>query len=185
VTKKRISCREWLERQGFSAGNTPDSTIAEAEIPPESPAYRRMPLPSAIVIHHSATVSGSTRLFRCFHRVVNGWDDIGYHYVIGNGTDSGDGEVEEGRPATVRGAHAKGFNYCSVGVCLVGNFEEHDPSTEQLWSLGRLLKGLMERFHIKREHIILHRDVEGCDTVCPGEHLSLDTVIAQIVAASL
>ena len=47
--------------------------------------------------------------------VGNGWSDIGYHYVIRR-----DGTVEEGRPVSIAGAHVKGHNQDSIGICLVG-----------------------------------------------------------------
>lgn len=45
----------------------------------------------------------------------NGWSDIGYHYVIRRG-----GDVEPGRPELVSGAHTRGHNKSSIGVCVVG-----------------------------------------------------------------
>ena len=50
-----------------------------------------------IVIHHSATHGGGAKSFDSMHR-GNGWDELGYHFVVGNGTDTGDGTVR-GRPA--------------------------------------------------------------------------------------
>ena len=44
-----------------------------------------------------------------------GWADIGYHYVIRR-----NGVVEKGRPIEEEGAHAKGHNGDSIGICLVG-----------------------------------------------------------------
>ena len=48
----------------------------------------------AIVIHHSGTENGNSAIFDRSHRDANGWEGVGYDFVIGNGTDSGDGEVE-------------------------------------------------------------------------------------------
>ena len=45
----------------------------------------------AIVIHHSATDRGGAKAFDEYHRKKNGWDELGYHFVIGNGTDTPDG----------------------------------------------------------------------------------------------
>ena len=60
-----------------------------------------------IVIHHSATDSGSAASFDRSHR-KRGWDGLGYHFVIGNGRGTGDGVVEVGYRWTrqVTGAHA-------------------------------------------------------------------------------
>ena len=43
------------------------------------------------------------------------WSDIGYHYVIRR-----DGTIETGRPLSISGAHARGHNANSIGICLVG-----------------------------------------------------------------
>lgn len=58
-----------------------------------------------IIIHHSATDHGDVESFRRHHRNVNGWIDVGYHYVIDNDPD---GEVQVGRPLAQAGAHARG-----------------------------------------------------------------------------
>ena len=173
-----VPCREWLLQQGFSVDGITDAVLDESEKTPAGQSlYRLMPLPSMIVVHHSATDSGSTRLFRCLHRAVNGWTDIGYHFVIGNGTDSGDGVVETGRPLGFRGAHAKGSNHCSIGVCLVGNFQETWPTERQTEALGRLLDDLLDRFRLGPGCVLLHREVHGCRTVCPGENLTRAMVL--------
>jgi hypothetical protein len=180
-----IPSRKWLAEQGISVDRIPDDLIRESEMPPDNSVYRRMPLPSMIVVHHSATDSGSARLFRCLHKAVNGWEDIGYHFVIGNGTCSGDGEVEEGRPIMARGAHARGSNHCSLGVCLVGNFEVDHPSVKQIVSLGSLLNGLLEKCFLSPECITLHRLVKGCSTACPGRNLTLDLVRESLESANI
>src|SRR5687768_8825904 len=46
-----------------------------------------------IVIHHSATPAGGAKTFDKMHK-AKGWDELGYHFVIGNGTDTADGQVE-------------------------------------------------------------------------------------------
>lgn len=44
-----------------------------------------------------------------------GFSDIGYHYVIcRNGT------VQEGRNEDIIGAHCEGYNFNSIGICLIG-----------------------------------------------------------------
>src|SRR5438445_259074 len=48
-----------------------------------------------IVIHHSATPTGGAVAFDKMHR-AKGWDELGYHFVVGNGTDTRDGQVEVG-----------------------------------------------------------------------------------------
>ena len=52
---------------------------------------------------------------RLWHTRDNGWSDIGYHYVIKR-----DGTIEGGRPEEVPGAHTRGHNTNSIGICMVG-----------------------------------------------------------------
>lgn len=71
---------------------------------------------------------------------------IGYHYVIKR-----DGEVETGRPVERQGAHVKGHNHDSVGICLVGgvdedNNPENNFTDEQFSTLERLLNGLLAAY---------------------------------------
>ena len=49
-----------------------------------------------------------------------GWLKIGYHFVIRR-----DGTIEQGRKLENRGAHVKGLNDSSIGICLVGGMGEH------------------------------------------------------------
>ena len=58
---------------------------------PPSGAKKRW---TAIVIHHSGTGNGNSAIFDKWHREGNKWDGVGYDFVIGNGTDSRDGQGE-------------------------------------------------------------------------------------------
>ena len=92
-----------------------------------------------IVIHHSATPTGSAAIFDREHK-SKGWDELGYHFVVGNGTFTHDGQIEVGPrwPKQKWGAHAKTpdeqFNNYGIGICLVGNFDLDRPSPAQLQS---------------------------------------------------
>lgn len=73
----------------------------------------------------------------------NGWRDIGYHYVILR-----DGTVEKGRPLDQIGAHVRGHNAHSVGICLVGGRgpdggPEFNFTSEQARSLRSLIEEIM------------------------------------------
>jgi len=67
-----------------------------------------------------------------------GWDGIGYHKIINK-----DGTIENGRPEYWVGAHAKGINNQSLGVCLIGR---HDFNDLQLNSLETVLKNWKEKY---------------------------------------
>jgi hypothetical protein len=132
-----------------------------------------------IVIHHSATPSGSAAVFDKMHR-EKGWDELGYHFVIGNGTDSGDGQVEVGSrwPKQKWGAHAKTpdnrFNDFGIGICLVGNFDIERPTARQMQSLAKLTAYLMRTYNIPANNVLGHRDTKPTD--CPGRNLNIQLV---------
>lgn len=132
-----------------------------------------------VVIHHSATPVGGAARFGREH-VAKGWDELGYHFVIGNGTDTANGATEVGSrwPKQKQGAHCKtpdnGFNEKGIGVCLVGNFDTARPTDAQLKSLAKLVAYLQKTYHIPADHIIGHGDAKA--TECPGKNLHIAQV---------
>ncbi|MDD4892290.1 MAG: peptidoglycan recognition family protein, partial [Phycisphaerae bacterium] len=101
-----------------------------------------------IIIHHSASARGSASAFDREHR-ARGWDELGYHFVIGNGSETRDGQVEVGpRWRTQKhGAHTKTndnrYNDFGIGVCLVGDFETGGrPSAAHLAAVQQLVTSL-------------------------------------------
>jgi N-acetyl-anhydromuramyl-L-alanine amidase AmpD len=130
-----------------------------------------------IVIHHSATESGSAASFHRSHRRDRGWDGLGYHFVIGNGEGSADGLVETGYrwSRQLTGAHAGRprpdvnlMNERGIGICLVGDFNRRPPTPRQIASLHRLVDWLCARLSIPANRVLVHRDIRG--TECPGKH---------------
>lgn len=129
-----------------------------------------------IVVHHSATATGGAAAFDRMHK-AKGWDELGYHFVIGNNSDTADGQVEVGSRWTRQkwGAHTKTpdnrFNDYGIGICLVGNFDDTRPTAAQMRSLARLTGHLMRTYRIPADHVVGHRDCKSTD--CPGRHVSL------------
>ncbi len=131
-----------------------------------------------IVIHHSATPEGSAEVFDDFHRNKRGWrNGLGYHFVIGNGTQSGDGEIEVGNRwiKQLSGAHAgdRYFNRKGIGICLVGDFDKDEaegPTERQLESLEMIIRHLSDRYDIPISKVIMHKDVVENHTACPGKN---------------
>ena len=137
---------------------------------------------NAIVIHHSASLHGSTASFDRDHR-KRGWDGIGYDFLIGNGIDMPEGQVD----ATFRwrqqreGAHAgssplsQPYNDLGIGICLVGNFDVNPPTAYQEQRLARLCAVLIRHVPgLSLARIIGHRDVPGKETKCPGQYLDIE-----------
>jgi N-acetylmuramoyl-L-alanine amidase len=129
-----------------------------------------------IVIHHSATPSGGAKAFDKMHK-AKGWDELGYHFVVGNGTDTADGQIEVGPrwPKQKWGAHAKTpdnrFNNFGIGICLVGNFDVERPTKAQIQNLSRLVAYLMKTYHIPADHVIGHGETKATD--CPGRNVHI------------
>lgn len=137
-----------------------------------------------IVIHHSATESGNAAEFDASHR-TRGWENgLGYHFVIGNGHGSGNGEIEIGNRwiKQMDGAHAgvQEYNHYGIGICLIGNFNESHPTTAQMDSLLALVEYLQERCSISSENVILHRHCKETD--CPGKNFPHYKLLAELLA---
>ena len=132
-----------------------------------------------IVIHHSATTTGGAAAFDKMHR-AKGWDELGYDFVIGNGSDTGNGQIEVGSRWIKQkiGAHAKSsdnrFNEYGIGICLVGNFDVERPTPQQMAALDRLVAYLMVTYHIRPDEIMGHKDTKSTD--CPGKYMNVAAV---------
>ncbi len=143
-----------------------------------------------IIVHHSAGNSVSddfpavVRSIWDFHANTRGWDDIGYNWLI-----DANGVIYEGRGEERLGAHFSCMNEATVGICLIGNFEEAEPTEAALAALHELVdweahKGAIEvdaaGYHVSSQleldFVAGHRDggasLLACSsTVCPGENL--------------
>lgn len=126
-----------------------------------------------IVIHHSGTTQGNAKIFDYFHRRIRGMENgMAYHFVIGNGTDSGDGEIEIGERWTkqLQGGHVRSDqqNEVAIGICLVGDFQKNRPTRKQIAALIELVTYLRERVGKPVPQFFLHRDINITPTTCPG-----------------
>jgi hypothetical protein len=144
-----------------------------------------------IVLHHSGEEGGGYASIDRYHREGRGWDECGYHFVIGNGSETGDGEIEVGGRwlQQKHGAHTKPpghpeYNEDGLGICLVGNFDESQPTARQIEACRRLLAYLQARCDVPAAGIITHGDAEGAKTNCPGRHFPYDRLIPRSDLAS-
>lgn len=129
-----------------------------------------------IIVHHSATTQGGAASFDRHHRLKCGMKNgLAYHFVIGNGTSTKDGEIEVGNrwKTQIQGGHVRSekLNKTSIGICLVGNFEVQRPTKLQMKALGDLTFYLKEKLLGGRPEVVGHRDVQ--DTLCPGKNFPL------------
>jgi N-acetylmuramoyl-L-alanine amidase len=111
-----------------------------------------------IIVHCSATREGiafdGTDILK-WH-LERGFSTIGYHYII-----LLDGTVEKGRPEERIGAHCRGHNYNTLGICYIGGLDSEgmpkDTRTEkQKHTLEMRIKSLCDQYPITT--IKGHRD---------------------------
>jgi len=113
-----------------------------------------------IVIHCSDSEFGDNLVIDDWHK-QNGWDGIGYHFVITNGIQhkhdrylrATDGAIESARSLNKTGSHAKKYNSSHIGICLIGI---NDFTDLQMRSLQLLIKELIDKHQISTENIIGH-----------------------------
>ena len=123
-----------------------------------------------IIVHCSANKAGSALRMADIdriHRTQNGWNGCGYHYVIPT-----DGTIERGRPEQLPGAHCRGHNRHSIGVCYIGGLspDGHTPADTrtpaQRTALRRLILQLRVRYPTAR--VVGHCDLDPRKPHCPG-----------------
>jgi hypothetical protein len=144
--------------------------------------------------YEAGAVPAMLRAIYQFHRYGRGWNDIGYNFVLDRF-----GRIFEGRAggfdAAVVGAHAGGYNYCSTGVAVLGEYGAVDISAAARAALAHLLAwklslhgtpplgrvtvrvnpagAVYSRFpanaHVSLPRVAGHRDADS--TECPGNAL--------------
>jgi hypothetical protein len=146
-------------------------------------AIDRAPVPKRrwryIVVHNSGTRQGNLKAFEYYHlRVRKMPNGLAYHFVVGNGTSSGDGEIEIGNRwrRQINGGHVHSdyLNNIALGICLVGDFNRHQPTSKQLAALEELIRYLRQRVgKIDRKWAMVkaHRHINPprWPTDCPGD----------------
>ena len=140
-----------------------------------------------VVVHSSDTsdkagnaVDASLESMRRYHIEHNGWNDIGYHFVVRM-----NGEVEYGRALAVEGAHVQGFNAETIGICCSGDGDVLPFTLAQRRTLATLCAKLCREFGLSPLAVIGHREADdhGAPPVlkrCPGAHVNLDAIRADV-----
>lgn len=124
-----------------------------------------------IVVHHSATPYGNAESYDRVHskRMTNG---LAYHFVIGNGRSSKDGEIEIGNrwKKQLHGGHVSSqeYNNHGIGICLVGNFEKDKPTQKQIIALKQLIRFLGDDLLDGKFKFLVHKEINP--TLCPGKN---------------
>jgi len=124
----------------------------------------------SIIIHCAATKASMDigyKEIRKWHVEDNGWDDVGYHFIIRR-----NGQLEKARPEGYSGAHAPSYNSRSIGICLVGGMAddggpENNFTLEQFLTLKDLVNMIMDKYSDITE-VLGHCDVQENKPNCPG-----------------
>ena len=102
-----------------------------------------------------------------YHQNAKGWNDIGYHFLIDPA-----GDIFEGRPIGVVGAHVLNRNTGNVGISILGNY--HPPSQDQFSpaaqaSFVAVARYVKDTYSVGVSSFYAHRDIGKTD--CPGDNL--------------
>lgn len=195
---------------GATEGRIDDCEMAQVNYPHEFKTIGRMttdetgqrlrwtheysPSVKLIAIHHTAVAVGGdkrsgaerVRAIYAYHANNRGWGDVGYHYLVDE-----DGQIYEGKAGgkSIVAGHAYCNNVGTLGIALLGNFEQEKPTQKQLKALQWLVADLGDeydidldkkvKFHGKTmEPVVGHRDL--ISTACPG--FFIYSAIPQILA---
>jgi len=189
--QRGLTVRELAERNGLA--KTDKLRVGQKLIIPESGTLREEPASSSllpkglnkvrvdpgkwkyIVIHHSASPNASVKGMDYYHRVERHMENgLAYHFVIGNGHAMKDGEIAMGHRWTAQldGGHlaSEALNKRSIGICLVGNFDQERPTTKQMESLEALVGFLLDRCRLSPAAVKTHQQINPIYTRCPGRN---------------
>ncbi|MFN0131376.1 MAG: peptidoglycan recognition family protein [Phycisphaerales bacterium] len=170
-------------RRTMPTGSTASGVIARREWTQAQPAMALInPMNGVerITIHHSAIASSglrsktdSARMLESIRRDHTGsrtdasgrnWADIGYHYII-----DPSGRVWEGRSVVYQGAHVRLNNENNLGIMMMGNFEEEQPTAEARAALDGFVGSQMKRYGVPVSRVFTHQEI--MPTACPGRNL--------------
>jgi LysM repeat protein len=138
-----------------------------------------------IVIHHSGVDTGTVKAMDQYHRDVRHMENgLAYDFVIGNGSGMGDGEIAVGQRWTrqLDGGHlaSEAQNKIALGICLVGNFDTHQPTRKEMESLRALVQGLMARCNLTSRAVKTHQQINIVHTRCPGTRFPASSFLASL-----
>lgn len=122
-----------------------------------------------IILHNSGvTVRQAIEVIHSYHKNTNGWAGIGYHFYVRT-----DGSIYRGRPENMVGAHARGSNSDSIGICFEGDYNQETMPEAQIKAGQELVAYLKEKYGITK--VQRHSDV--CNTSCPGANFPFDEIV--------
>lgn len=130
---------------------------------------------TGIIVHCTATrpewfsgrpLAAKIAEVRRWHMQDRGWSDIGYHFLIDR-----DGKVGTGRPIEKVGAHTRGQNTGTIGICLIGGYgSAADDQFNENFTLGQqeALLDLIADLRRKYGNLTLAGHNNFASKACPG-----------------
>lgn len=119
-----------------------------------------------VIIHCAATPEGRKTTLEevtLWHR-KRGFKTIGYHYLIHL-----NGEISRGRPENEIGAHCKGQNSNSIGICYIGGCDkDFKPKDTRTYEQKHALKIIIEQLIDKYPGVTIHGHNEFASKACPS-----------------
>ena len=157
------------EMKGILPGGLKFITREEwgARMPTSS--YTLNPRKTGIVLHQSdGPVTWGVKAIQKDHIEHRKFIDIGYHFIIG-----ANGDIYEGRPLNVLGAHVFGHNTGNIGICFLGKFSNNPNdkrclTSEQIASGHKLMDCLMKMYKIPKQNVYGHFQLQKDKPLCPG-----------------
>lgn len=156
--------KEYQEAHGLKAdGIVGVGTWQHLIVRTLKPARRRI---TEIIVHCTATPAGkdyTVKDIKAWH-LQRGFSDIGYHYVVYR-----DGSVHEGRPVNLAGAHTKGHNTNSIGVCYVGGLARDEKTAKDTRTLAQraALELLLTRLRVLYPDAKIYGHRDFANKACP------------------
>lgn len=138
-----------------------------------SPLFKRNKT-NKIILHHAQAKTCSVEDIHQWH-LKKGWSGIGYHFLVRK-----DGTIYQGRPEDTIGAHAKGANHDSIGICFEGSYMTETMNQTQINAGRELVAYLKKKYGITT--VQKHKDV--CSTNCPGTNFPFDAIVNGAVAST-
>lgn len=122
---------------------------------------------SHLILHHAGAKSASADSVHSYH-LSKGWAGIAYHYFVAK-----DGGVYRGRPENMKGGHTTNWNWCSIGICFEGNFDEESMSAQQQSAGRELIADIMSRYPA----IEVGKHSFYGATACPGKNFPFEELV--------
>lgn len=136
-------------------------------------------IPKRVIVHHSLTKDSGTvswGAIRKYHTQVKKWrGGIGYHVGVELVMSGGETyyEILMGRMWNRTGAHVRGHNRNSLGICFIGNYDKIAPKKEMLEAGARVIALWLKLYGLTVDDIYSHHNF-NINKSCPGELFDME-----------